>query len=237
MMGYNRGLKVDFHDVDFNGVCRASSLMKYMQSTAQLQLNSNNMTYEQLQDMGRAFILSRIKLEFLEPVYAEDALEAMTFPCHSRGFSFLRCYQLMRGDCVIARGISVWALIDTHTHGLVRVADFELGLQTYEPLTDIELAHIRFPSEMREVGSYKVAYADLDQNKHINNTRYPDIYANFLPMDGRRIASLAISYMNEARFGELLKVFVGERDGFYYIRTVKEDGRTNSEAEIKLTEI
>ena len=40
-MEYRMKTEVDVHDVDFNGVCRASSLMKYIQSTAQLQLTEN----------------------------------------------------------------------------------------------------------------------------------------------------------------------------------------------------
>lgn len=237
MIGYTQKIKVDVHDVDFNGVCRASSLMKYFQSAAQMQLTENGMTYEALKARGRAFILSRIKLEFTSAVYAHEALEALTFPCHSRGYSFLRCYQLSRDGVIVGRAASVWALIDVENHGLVKVNDFDLGLTTYEPLNDITLSHIRMPSQLSEVGIYTVTYADLDQNKHVNNTRYADIYSNFLGLDGKRISSMSISYMNEARHNERLRVLMAESNGTYYVRTVKEDGRVNSEAEITLTEI
>jgi acyl-ACP thioesterase len=90
---------------------------------------------------------------------------------------------------------------------------------------------------MHKVGNYTVYYSDTDQNRHMNNTRYPDMYSNFLPLDGKRIRSMSIAYMNEAPLGEVLSVEMAENDGFYYFRTVRSDGKINSEAQIELCEI
>ena len=68
----------------------------------------------------------------------------------------------------------------------------------------------------------------------MNNTRYPDIYATFMPMDGMRIAEITINYANEAPEGDILTVYRGKANGYYYFRTVRTDGKTNSEAEIRL---
>jgi acyl-ACP thioesterase len=236
MQGFKQNITVDVHDLDFNGVCRASSLMKYIQSAAQSQLTGIGLSYDQLKARGRAFILSRIRLEFNEPVRAYDELEAFTFPCHSRGYSFLRCYQLTKEGRTVCRAASVWALIDTESRALVKVNDFDLGIITQDPL-DLSVGRIHMPSSMRSVGKYIVRYADLDQNCHVNNTKYADIYANFLPLKGRMIDSMTINYAHDAIFGEELDVQLAESDGYYYIRTVKPDGVINSEVEIHLTEI
>lgn len=236
MQGYMRNIEVDVHDVDFNGVCRVSSLMRYIQSTAQMQLTENGMSYDKLKEMGKAFIISKIRLEFSAPVYSYDKLETHTFPCISRGYSFIRCYGLYKNGAMIGRAISVWALVDIEKHGLVKVGDFDLNLQTYEAW-DMPIGHIRMPSAMKKVGEYTVAYADLDQNKHINNTKYADIFASYLPLDKRRIDSITISYLNEAKFRDKLDVYLEEADGFYYIRTVRADGKVNAEAEIHLCDI
>jgi acyl-ACP thioesterase len=236
MIGFSQKITVDVHDVDFNGICRASSLMKYIQSTAQMQLTDIGLTYDALKEQGKAFILSRIKLEFTDTAEAYDKLDAITFPCESRGFSFIRCYQLMKGSKCIGRAASIWALVDINNHSLIKVNDFNLPLELGVPL-DISVGHIKMPSDMLSVGTYRVTYGDLDQNRHVNNTKYADIYSNFLPLDGKRIDSISIHYANEARWGEELNVLMKECDGFYYIRTVKPDGKINSEAEIHLTDI
>ena len=236
MQYYRKNIEVDIHDVDFNGVARTSSLMRYIQSAAQSQLTDNGLSYDTLKSKKRAFILSRIKMEFTENVRAYEKLNAITFPCDSRGYSFLRCYSLERDGLTIGRAVSVWALIDTDTHGLVKVSDFELGLETYSPL-DITLTRIAHPAEMLNVGTYKVEYGMVDQNKHMNNTVYPDMYSNFLPLENKRIKSISISYLAEVPAGDTLTVMRGFFDGSYYFRTVRSDGKINSEAEIQICDI
>ena len=236
MVYYRKNIEVDIHDVDFNGVARASSLMRYIQSSAQSQLTDNGLSYDELKSRKRAFIISRMKIEFSETVRAYEKLEALTYPCDSRGFSFLRCYALERDGQPIARAVSVWALIDTETRSLVKVSDFELGLETYSPL-DIALTRISHPSEMVKVGEYTVEYGMVDQNRHMNNTVYPDMYSNFLPLENKRIKSISISYLGEAPMGDRLTVMRGCVDGVYYFRTIRSDGKINSEAEIELCDI
>ena len=51
------------------------------------------------------------------------------------------------------------------------------------------------------------------------------------------IKSITINYSNEAVIGEKMRVLRAERDGFYYFRTVRGDGKVNSEAEIELCDI
>ena len=237
-MEFRTDLIADIHDVDYNGIIRASSLMKYIQSAAQTQLTLNGMSYDELKDMNRAFILSRIKMEFTEPVRAYEKISAVTYPCDSRGYSFLRCYALEKNGRTIGRAVSMWALIDTETHALVKVNDFELGLETHEPHT-LALSRFAVPANIRKVGTYTVNYGDTDQNRHMNNTRYPDMYSNFLSLEGKRIRTLSINYLNEAPMGERLQVERADGiDGYtYYFRTVREDGKVNTEAEIELTDI
>lgn len=236
MSRYSKNLTVDIHDVDYNGIARASAVMRYIQGAAQAQLTDNNMSYDSLYKNGRAFIISRIRIEFQNEARAYDNLTATTFPCESRGYRFLRCYELNRGNENICRAVSVWALIDTDTRGLVRVNDFELGLATLPPLP-LELSHFVMPKGLVKVGEYSVVYGITDQNMHMNNTAYPDMYSNFLPLQSKRIKSLSINYINEAPAGERLDVFSAVSDGIYYFRTVRQDGKVNSEAEIELADI
>ena len=237
MSSFSFPITVDVHDVDYNGACRPSSLLRYIQSSAQMQLNEHGMSYNELyENRHRAFLLSKITVEFYGEVREGDKLIAETFPVPSRGYSFLRCYQLWRDERIIARAISAWALIDTEERRLVRTTDFDLPLD-HLPALDLELLPIRIPGEVEEVGEYTVTYSEVDQNRHMNNTRYADMYAHFLPMENRRIASLTVSYRKEAPLGVTLKVLATEVDGIHYFRTVLPNGEINSEARIVLCEL
>lgn len=227
---------VNIHDVDFNGVVKTSAIMRYIQTAAQDQLTYNGMSYDQLKSMGRAFILSRFKLEVEKPLRAYTPLVAVSYPCESRGYSFLRCYELLCDGEAVAKAISVWALVDTENRALVRVNDFELGLPTLPPLS-LTLGTMKLPSGLIDVGGYGVHYGDVDQNRHMNNTKYPDMYSNFLPLDNRMIKSISINYLNEAAIGDKMRVQRTEYDGKFYFRTVRGDGKVNSEAEIQLADI
>ena len=233
---FKNSLSVDVHDLDYNGICRTSALMRYMQTAAQNQLTSHGMSYDELKKIRRVFLLSRIKMEFTAEIRAYAPLEALTYPCESRGYQFLRCHQLKREGISVGRAVSVWALIDTENRSLIRVNDFELGLKTYD-IIDLPLDRMIMPKSLEEVGTYTVNYGDLDQNNHMNNTRYPDMYSNFLPLLGRRIESISINYLKEAPAADTLTVMRAYADGAYYFRTIRSDGIVNSEAEIRLTDI
>ena len=92
---------------------------------------------------------------------------------------------------------------------------------------------------MRLVGERAVEYADIDLNGHMNNTRYPDFLCGYIEggMKNQQVISMSISFVSEAPLGETLKVYAGESDGLYYIRTLRGNGSVNVEAEIMLEQI
>ena len=114
--------------------------------------------------------------------------------------------------------------------------DFNLNLPTL-PQNGLILGAMKLPACLTDVGGYGVHYGDVDQNRHMNNTKYPDMYSNFLPLNGKMIRSITINYSNEAVIGEKLRVQRAEDNGLFYFRTVRSDGKVNSEAEIELCDI
>lgn len=236
MSKYSQKTSVCIHDVDYNGIAKTSAIMRYLQTAAQSQLTENGMSYDNLKEKGYAFILSRFNMEVLRPLPAYTALNAVSYPVESRGYSFLRCYELDCDGETVARAISAWALINVDSRALVRVSDFNLNLPVLQSL-DLALPRITLPSTVADVGGYGVHYGDVDQNMHMNNTRYPDMYSNFLPLQGKMISRIAISYSNEAKMGEKLRVMRANEGNIFYFRTVRGDGKTNSEAEIQLSDI
>ncbi len=238
MLDYRVKLSVDVHDVDYNGVAKASSLMKYMQTAAQNQLTDAGLSYDELKERNKAFILSRFKMDILKPLYSYAPLTALTFPCESRGFGFMRCYALLQDDQTVARAISMWGLIDIDSKALVPVNNFDLGLTVLPPM-DMGFEHFVLPADLTDIGGYGVHYGDVDRNRHMNNTRYPDMYSNFLPLEGKMIRSITINYINEAQIGEKLRVqrsYNRESDTFFF-RTVRGDGKINSSAKIDICNI
>ena len=227
---------VDVHDVDFNGIAKTSAIMQYMQSAAQTQLTESGMSYERLRSLNKVFVISRFNMEIRAPLKAYTPLTAKSYVTESRGYTFLRCYQLEADGVAVARAVSGWALVDTKTKALVKVNDFDLGLPVL-PQNSVTLSKFIIPENTADVGEWQVRYADTDQNMHMNNTKYPDLYSNFLPLKNKMISKLAINYVSEAPLGENLRVHTLQEGNRFYFRTVKSNGQINSEAEIEIADI
>lgn len=234
-MKYTEAYKVKWHDTDSYRRVRPSGHLVYMQETANLQIQNAGRSLDDIRDaQGLAFILSKIKLVFEEPLYAYDEIKVNTWTCESRGYSFLRCFEIFKGSKSITRASSVWALLDLESKKLVRSDEFSLGVENDDPL-DIEMPRRIKPaaSELRVLGQRTIRYSDIDYNLHMNNTRYPDMLCDFMPMDKiSGIREMTLEFLHESALGDTLTFYGAEDGGRYYFRTVNSAGDVCLAAEI-----
>ncbi len=237
-MKYQEKYNVKFHDTDVNEVVSISHILKFMQETSMRQMKARRPSYEELFNDKKAFILSSIRLEIYNPIYAYEDIVAKTWACPSRGFSFLRSYSIERNEEIMAEAHTAWALVNTEDKKLYKVSDVDLSnYETEEPVQLENPLRIRIPQEapLSLMGEYTVRFTDTDLNGHMNNTNYPDMIINHLPNpENVRIKSIGISFINDIKRGESVKIYAVKTDGKLYIRSIKEDGSINIEAEIIL---
>ncbi|MBQ4511005.1 MAG: hypothetical protein II984_09785 [Clostridia bacterium] len=235
-MKYQENYNVKFHDTVVNEVISASNILKLMQETSMRHMKARKPSYEELLSDKKAFILSNIRLEIYNPIYAYEDVEVKTWACPSRGFSFLRSYSIERNGETMAEANTTWALVSTEARRLYKVADVDLSnYDTEEQLTLENPLRIRIPAEaqLSLIGEYTVRYTDTDLNGHMNNTNYPDMLVNCMANPEKiRIKSIAISFLSDIKRGESVKIYTVKTDGKHYFRSIKEDGSTNIEAEI-----
>ena len=214
-----------------------------MQESASLHCRSLGHDLDTLRDReGLGFVVTRLSLELLSPLCAQDEITVRTWVPESVGLFFNRCYELYKGDILAARAITVSALLDLNTRKFLRVSDYDFGFETEASLTlssDTPL-RLRLPAALplTSVGTRKIVASDLDYNLHMNNTHYPDMLADFLPdRIGRRVENIAVSYLSEARYGDLLTVCLGTdptdpNGNVFFLRALREDGTVVTEARI-----
>lgn len=238
-MKWTEHYKINAHDVDFNNIVSTTGLLRYMQDTANCNMEGQKPSYNELFESGRAFVLSRLRMSIYGTLHSHEEIDVSSWACESTGVSFKRCFSVEKDGLKIAEAVSVWALLDRNAGKLVRVSDFENNYCTDE-MVELDLPpRFRIPQDVNLtlVGERTVEYQDVDMNRHINNTRYADILCGYIPdMTKKRVIGLEISYLGEAPLGENLKVYMAESDGSYYFRTVLANGKTNVEAEIMLEE-
>ena len=230
-----------WHDTDAFRRVRPSQLLVYMQEVSNHHMSACGMSLDELRDKRElAFILSKIRMEIFAPLYAFEDIEVQTWTCPSRGFVIRRFYRIMRGEDVIAVADTVWALVSTKTRELLRWEECgEHDFVDGEPM-ELDLpVRFRMPSgaEATILGERRIVYSDLDYNMHMNNTRYPDMLCDYLPLeDTGRIRGFVLSYLHEAAFGDTLDVRMHRQDESAYFRTVNKDGQTCLEAQILFRE-
>ncbi|MBQ8546240.1 MAG: hypothetical protein IJ437_04805 [Clostridia bacterium] len=227
--------KVKFHDTNSHEILSASHVLKFMQETGMLHMSACRPSYEDLLNDNKALILSSIRVNMYTPIYAYDEITVKTWACGSRGFTTTRSFEIYKGEELVAESNSIWALVSISDKKLLRVSEGDFSnFEPEEPLVLDSPAKVRIPNELKLnlVGEYSIRYSDIDLNNHMNNTNYPDMFFNCLPKpETKLVKSYAISYINEAKKGDNLKIYLAKSDGKYYMRSVHEDGRVNAEAE------
>ena len=233
-MKYSEKYKVISQYTDRNGILRTGAILRYMQEVAGNCMIADGPSYEELAKQGYVFVLSKISLSVYADIHAQDEIEVQTWAVERQRCRFLRAYRIVRDGMTVAEASSIWALLDIKHRKLVRVGDVEINYREDDALELDVPAKIPIPLDrLSLVGERTVSYSDVDRNVHMNNTVYADMLCDFVfTQSFGRVTSMSISFLNEAPFGQTLKVYRANDDDTYYIRTVREDGRTNIEAEI-----
>lgn len=235
-MIYSKTFQTCWHDTDACRRVRPSRLLVYMQEASNRHIASTGITLDQLRDEKKlAFILSKIQIALYRPLGAYDKIEVQTWTCKGRGFTAPRCFRILKDGEVVAEANTQWALLGVEDRQFHRLEETGYEFEDEEPLALTVPARIRFPADLplETLGQRRIVYSDLDYNMHMNNTRYPDMLCDFMPLeDVGRIKGISLSYLREAAFGNVVTVLGAKRDESYYFRTLGEDGAVCLEAQV-----
>ena len=238
-MKWTETFRINSHDEDPDGVIRASAVMRYLQEAANLQLQTLGPSGADLRRQGQAFLLSRVAAELYAPLHGYETVTSETWSAGSRGFSFFRCHALYRDGVLVARAKTTWALIDIATRKLLRASAYHPNFDDNPPFEEPFEEHFTVPhtEELTDLGTHTVVYPECDVNRHINNTNYPDLFADKLAMDGKRVTSFAVNYYNEAPLHETLRIYGTAHSDVHLLRSLRSDGKINAEARLVLAPI
>lgn len=237
-MLYTENYDILGNDCDLNDTLRPTMVLRYMQETANRQMSACGPSYNDLFEQGLAFILSRISVVYYDQLHPHDKIAVETWPSESKSLSFPRFYRIKRDGKTVMEGASSWALVDTKAQRLVRATEIDLSNYPFAEPLELPL-RFKIPSELNfeETKQHTVEYSQIDCNRHMNNTNYPDMLCNRIPdMESKEIKSFTISFLSDAPFKETVRVLRYDEQGengesTYYFKTLKGD-KTNIEAKV-----
>ena len=239
-MRYSEAYRTRWHDTDANRRVRPSQLLVYMQETSNHHVAAIGLPLDDLRDQKHlAFILSRMSLAIYHRPTAFETLEVQTWTNPSRGFSSERSFRVLCGERIVAEASSTWALLGTEDRKLHRPEETGYVFEDEEAVDTGLPARVRIPADLplENLGERRIVYSDLDYNMHMNNTHYPDMLCDHLPLeDVDRIRGFTLSYLHEAAYGDRITVLRAKGEDCYYFRTLNEEGTVCLEARIQLNQ-
>ncbi len=237
-MGVEKTLTVTSFDVMPDREIKPSALFKYYQQTAREHLDSLGLPLEVMLEKRCVFVITRMKQVFYSSIRDYDEICIKTTSRGIKGAVFTRDYSVTRDGELVAEASTQWALIDLDSRRICRPSVYAEYFGVQEELcsfTDIKKCTV--PESFDGKYTYRVAFSDIDENYHMNNTRYTDICLDAVAgLDkGEAVGEISIDFLSEARFGETLVIHIaGLDDGYCFSAENIDTGKHCFNAVIKV---
>lgn len=187
---FERDYRIAYSDTDLKRRLRLSRLFTLLQEAATDHAALLGAGREKTLDRGILWIVTLQQATVRRmPVY-DEPVRIVTWPGKPKHLLFPRYYRITdeRGDALIEAS-SLWALMDQNTRKAVFPE--QCGIAVPGMQTGLETALPRPPQAPTtdETSSFTVPYSYIDQNGHMNNTRYFDLAEDRMP-DALRMRTL-----------------------------------------------
>ncbi|MDR2886159.1 MAG: hypothetical protein LBU95_05200 [Rikenellaceae bacterium] len=160
---------------------------------------------------GWTWVLSRFCIEMKRWPLQNDVLHVRTWVSEIGRMMTTRNFLIKneKGE-ILGAAVSNWAVIDVATRRAIDLrAHLDFTQHRIEEPSPIELPRrLAAVTDGRET-AHRVAYSDLDFNRHTNTIRYIELMADALPLDcheERTVHRADFNFLHESRYGDLLTI-------------------------------
>jgi len=230
-----------YSETDARGLLSLPAFFALFQEGALLQAEKLGFGDSYCKDEGLMWVLSRVLLEIESFPAHRSRIRLHTWPKKPKGPFAIRDYKITSEDgTAYANATSSWLLLNFETMRPVRPQPLfgqlpvdELGdaLQETAPKVSGEDSACN-----REI-EVTARYSDLDQNDHVNNTRYVRWFLDcFTPEEvtPERNLRFSINYLQAAAFNNRVRLCRHDSDSHTTVRGYLADGSETFAAKIYL---
>ena len=206
-------MRVEPQNVDFTLHATLASLGGTILNVAGTDAQSKGFGVDVLGQQNLSWVLSRFAMEFdRRPEQYADFTVATWISDFNRLMSTRNFTLTDRSGTVFGRAVSQWCLLDLTSRSAV---DMTSTAEMHSHWIVPEPSPAERPRKIRPLGepaasmSHRVAYSDIDFNRHMNTMRYIELMIDMLPVElpsGERPVRFDINFMHEAVLGQTLEV-------------------------------
>ncbi len=204
--------RVEPHEVDFTLKMTIPDLISTVLNTAGRDALGKGFGVEDLLAGNHSWVLSRMAVEVDRRPEQHEAYRVTTWISEYGRLLSTRNFEILDGDSrPLGRAVTEWAMIDMTSRRAVDlswVGDSHRDALVDEPSPMAKPVKIRnvIPSEKM---IHRVAYSDIDFNRHVNTMRYIDLMFDMLPVELPTCEDpmrFDLHFMKECRYGQTLTV-------------------------------
>lgn len=210
-MSLSKTFQLNTYDCNCDQNIKISSLMKFFQQTAREDLDAMDITYNRMREHNIVFVLTKVNLKLLKKIPADNDIIVSTIPISESGVRFIRDFSVkISGEdefCAVCS--TEWVLIDFVSRKLLRSSALPWKIKMDPKIIDISPVKTNVLSESDYHASMNVTYSMIDENLHLNNTRYADIIFDHIDKNinfNCNIESFNIDFLHEAHLGDTLEI-------------------------------
>lgn len=209
------------YDTDEACRMRPAAFLDYAQELAGDNAAMLGFGYDDLIKDDLVWIISRIRAVFPRLPMWREKTTLSTWHRGCIGPFYIRDSVLEAADGTrLALMTSSWAVLNLSERKVVRDLEAASNPDTICPEAAIEepCSRMRLPKNvvMTQVGEHRVAYSDIDKNRHVNNVRYVDWAMDALDIElvkSSPVRELEIDFISEARQGDSVLLSTGRLPG------------------------
>lgn len=194
--------------VDWEKKLSISGLLLFLQEIAWEHANNGGFGYNQLNEKGQFWVLSKLKIQIDRYPQWNDELHLHTWSKEPEAFTAYRDFiGYGQQHAQLFKATSTWHILSMATGRPQRVDELKKDFPIPENLHAIESKPGKLPPPENGVASdpLKVVLSDIDMNLHVNNTRYIQWVLDSFPHDfvqSHKIIEIEVNFLQQAKLGD-----------------------------------
>lgn len=196
-------------DENFQGTL--ASIVNFLQDIAIWHSEERGCGYQEMKEMGLAWILYKWKIRISQLPQFRDTLRIRTWSAGMEKLYAFRCFRIFnqRNEC-IGEALSTWIVLDLQKRRVVPVSSEILSkyINLEERVLQDEFTSnpLSIAKDLMAESAYTIRRHDLDYNLHVNNAKYVEIFMDSLPTSlikkkADRYYDLEVTYKKECALG------------------------------------
>ena len=216
-----------FRESGHDGLIGLRGYMDYFQDIAAGQYHVLNKDNSYIRSRyGVAWVYSKYKLKVYGKTDFDHTLKISAWISKLDAVRSWQEMEIKRGEELLCEGRLESCLIDLSNPAVARIPRIELpdGL-TVDRMTATQpfARRMKLPDDARYCYTHTVRYCELDNNRHMNNLHYVELFMNAFDLgfyDNHEITDFEIHYIRQAYQGDELDVLMAQSGDTYYLFAV-----------------